>query len=387
MEAHIKSFFLVCLITLASTSVAQEVGPLPEAAPSGDANVAKVLPFPYVAEITGDDVYIRSGPGTNYYACGKLYKGDRVTVVGSSFLWSRIVAPAGSFSWISARYVEIDPGSSDVGTVTANAVRVYAGAEERDPMHSTSMQLKLDKGEKVKLLGERKSDYLKIEPPEGAYVWVSTKYTNALAPVVTTPPILVTPPSHTPDTTPTLPTDVSVERAKLQEYYALQERMEAERLKPMAQQNYAVIKGALLQIADNRQAGKAARFARFALKQIDRFELAFEVARTVRLQDEQLQQVKDKIAKAQASRLAEIQDLGKFAVMGQFQTSTVYAQKMYQITDDSGKIVCYASPTGSTSAMNLSQFAGRKVGLIGTIEPHMQSGGALVRFSGVVELE
>ncbi|MHC4186164.1 MAG: hypothetical protein ACYSR4_09560, partial [Planctomycetota bacterium] len=138
---------------------------------------------------------------------------------------------------------------------------------------------------------------------------------------------------------------------------------------------------------DNRQAGKAARFARFALKQIDRFELAFEVARTVRLQDEQLQQVKDKIAKAQASRLAEIQDLGKFAVMGQFQTSTVYAQKMYQITDDSGKIVCYASPTGSTSAMNLSQFAGRKVGLIGTIEPHMQSGGALVRFSGVVELE
>jgi hypothetical protein len=248
------------------------------------------------------------------------------------------------------------------------------------------MQLKLDKGEKVKLLGERKSDYHKIEPPEGAYVWVSTKYTNALAPVVTTPPISVTPPSYTPDTTPTVPTDVSVERAKLEEYYSVQELMEAERLKPMDQQNYAGIKRSLLQIADNRQAGKATRFARFALKQVERFELALEVAKTVRLQNEQLQQVKDRIAKAQASRLAEIRDLGMFEVIGQFQASSVYAQQMYQIVDDSGKIVCYASPTGSTSAMNLDQFVGQKVGLIGAIEPHIQSGGALVRFSGVVGL-
>ena len=64
-----------------------------------DANDVNMPSFPYVAEITGNDVRIRSGPGTNFYDCGKLYKGDRVEVVSTQLGWSRIVPPADSFSW------------------------------------------------------------------------------------------------------------------------------------------------------------------------------------------------------------------------------------------------------------------------------------------------
>ena len=57
-------------------------------AEQGDAN--EVLSFPYVAQITGDDVYVRSGPGTQHYSCGKLNKAARVKVVSRRSGWSRV---------------------------------------------------------------------------------------------------------------------------------------------------------------------------------------------------------------------------------------------------------------------------------------------------------
>lgn len=387
MEARINLiiFVLICFTGLASVALAQAPATLPST--DTDANVVSIPSFPYAARIIADDVYIRSGPGTNFYQCGKLYKTDTVTVVGSHFSWSRIVPPPGSFSWISARYVTIDPDNPNAGIVKGNAVRVYVGAEDRDPIRSTRMQLKLNRGEKVTLLGELKSDYHKIAPPTGAYRWVSTRYTEPLSPVVTPPPPVV-PPSV--PTTPVVPTETSGEDARLRQYYALQKQMYTERNKPMDQQNYADIKKALLEIAADKQAGKGARYAQFAIKQVRRFELALEVANTVRLQDAHFQRIKDDIAKARAARLAEAQDLGRFAVMGRLQTSNIYlpdAQfKYYRIINDSGRTLCYTLPTGPASRVDLAEFVGRKVGLIGTIEPHLQTAGALVRFTEIVQL-
>jgi hypothetical protein len=381
MEARINFFIIVCLAVLASTGLGQEGVTLTETDSAGDANVADIPAFPYVAQITGDNVYIRSGPGTNHYPCGKLNKDDKVTVVGSHFGWSRIVPPPGSFSWISARYLKIAPDNPTTGIVTGNAVSVYVGADDREPIRSDRIQLKLDRGENVNLMGERKGDYYKIAPPSGGYLWVSTRYTKPVGPVGG-PPKRITPP---PGTGPVVPT-ASVEAAKLEEFQALQKQMEAERAKPIEQQNYASIKKALQEIAANEQAGKAARYSEFAIGQIHRFELASEVAKTVKLQDAQLQKIRNDIARAKATRLMELEDLGRFAAIGQFQISSVYVEQTYQITDDSGKIICYALPTGPASKGDFGKFVGRKVGLVGTIEPHLQTGGALVRFTQVVEL-
>jgi len=382
MQSRINLLVLACLVSLAGVVFAQETITAP------DTNEPNVPAFPYVAEITGDNVYIRSNAGTQYYSCGKLNKGDRVRVVSRLFTWSRIVPPADSFSWISKQYVSIDLNDSTVGIVTGDGVRVYAGSADRAPIHSTTVQLKLDRGDKVALLGEEKDDYYKIASPSGAYLWVSTQYTKPLGPVGEVTP--TTEPETESVPVFVVPTTVPLEAEKLDEYYALQKRLEAERVKPIDQQNYADIKKAFLELAADKQASKAARYAEYAIKQIKRYELALEVGKAVQLQDAQLQQIRERIGKAHAKKLAEIKDLGQFAVIGKFQVSKAYGPEpgleYYRITDDSGNIICYALPDGSASSMDLTKFIDHKVGLVGVIEPHLQTAGALVRFTEAVEL-
>ena len=394
MQSRIKFFtslMLVCFVTLASASFAQEAATLPEKPVSAGQAGETVPSFPYIAEITDDNVNIRSGPGTNYYRCGKLNKADRVKVVGSQFSWSRIVPPPGSFSWISKQYVSIAPDNPAIGVVTGDAVRVYAGSEFLKPIHSTTVQLKFNRDDKVKLMGEEEGDYYKIAPPAGTYLWVSTRYTKPLGPVGEVPLIVEPKTEPKPDIPVVVPTNIPLEAKKLKEYHALQKQIEAERAKSMAEQNYAAVKKMLLKIANNKEAGKAARYSEFAVKQIERYELALAVDKEVRLQDSQLQQIRQRIEKARVTKLAQVPELGRFAVIGWFQTSNIYGPeeelKHYRIIDDSGKTACYALPRGLALKMDLSKLVGRKVGLVGTIEPHPETAGALVRFAEIVDLQ
>lgn len=388
MKSH-TNFFIVAVILACSASVGLARGTATTEIPTppADANAVSIPSFPYTAEITGDNVYIRSGAGTNYYDCGKLNKGDKVKVVSSQFSWSRIVPPPGSFSWISVQYVSIDPGNAGVGIVTGDTVRVYAGSDIVRPIHSTTLQLKLNRGEKVKLLGEQADNYYKIAPPTGAFLWVSTNFTKPLAPGPIGPSIVET---RGPNDI-VITVKVSVEAEKLKEYRALQNQLKAERAKPMNQQNYTKLKKAFSEIADNKEAGKAARYCQSMVGQIERFELASSVSKTVLLQDKELQQIQERIDKARATRLAQAKNLGRFAVVGKLETSNIYGTeaqlKHYRIIDKSGKTICYARPSAQLLQMDLSKVINRKVGLVGTIKPHPQTASALVQFTEIVELE
>ncbi len=379
MQSYIKLFAIVILVCLVSIGFAQE----PATTTSGTGE-AGTLSFPYMAEIIGDNVYVRSGPGTNFYDCGKLNKGDKVKVVSKQFSWARIVPPAGSFSWISIQYVDIDPDNPAVGTLNGDRVRVYAGSDDRRPLYSPTLQGRLDKGDKVNLLGEQLDDYYKIAPPSFSYLWISINFTKPIKVVATTiePPIIKT---------TTEPNEVVTEpvspKTAIEIYSALKERFETERAKPIDQQNYADIKEALIEIAGNKTADKAARYAEFVLRQIKDFELVLEVSKAVRLQNEQLQNIRERINRARTTRLATFEDLGKFAVVGQLQTFTTYGPGHYRIIDKSGKTVCYALPSDQVSKVKLSRLINRKVGLLGTIEPHRQTAGALVRFTKIAELD
>jgi hypothetical protein len=394
MQSHTKFinlFILVCLISLASVGFAQETA----ASPQGSVSAAKAEgnepSFPYVAGIIEDNVNIRSGPGTNYYYCGKLNTGDRVKVVASKYSWSHIVPPASSFSWISKQYVSTEPNNPGIGVVTGNAIRVYAGSDFLKPMHSTTVQLELNRGDKVELMGEEMDDYYKIAPPTGAYLWVLTQYTKPLGAVGEVEVIVEPKTEPEANTAAVVPATISIESEKLKEYYALAEQIKAEQAKPIAQQNYTEIKKALAELAGNKEAGKAAHYSEFALKQIGRCELVLAVDKEIQLQDSQLQHIREQIEEARVTKLEQVPELGRFAAVGQFQTSKIYGPeeslKHYRIIDDSGQTVCYALPEGSASQMDLSKFEGRKVGLVGTVEPHPQTKGALVRFTEIAELE
>ena len=99
MQSHINYLIIIIMACLVSVGFGQEAAPVPESpAVAGDVNTTDISSFPYVAEITGDNVYIRSGPGTNYYNCSKLNKGDRVEVVSTQYSWSRISRTRSIFS-------------------------------------------------------------------------------------------------------------------------------------------------------------------------------------------------------------------------------------------------------------------------------------------------
>ncbi len=141
------------------------------------------------------------------------------------------------------------------------------------------------------------------------------------------------------------------------------------------------------EIASNEDAGKAGKYADFAIKQIDRYELAKQMGAEMEQQDEELAKQRDAIEAQRQERLNSINDLSAFVVMGIFRDSKVYEGKVtkqfYRIVDANGKTVCYAVPATAIQGRDFSKMFGKKVGLIGSIKPHLETSGALVEFTDI----
>ncbi|MDO8630297.1 MAG: hypothetical protein Q7R41_07375, partial [Phycisphaerales bacterium] len=124
------------------------------------------------AEITANDVYVRSGDSLNHYTICKLKAGDRVTVVGERGEWYEILPPEGTFSLLSGDYV--DTTDNQKGVVNGNNVRVRAGSLLNENKYT--VQALLSKGVEVTILGRNPDGFLRIKPPQGATVWVSRAF-------------------------------------------------------------------------------------------------------------------------------------------------------------------------------------------------------------------
>jgi len=125
--------------------------------------------------LTGADVYIRSRALPEAYTCGKISRSATVTVAGRDGDWLKIVPPEGVFSVIAKSYVRRD--ADNWGTVTGDNVRVRAGSSPllADTDAHYAEQGHLNTGHTVAIIGEG-SDFYKIVPPGGAYVWISARY-------------------------------------------------------------------------------------------------------------------------------------------------------------------------------------------------------------------
>ena len=64
--------------------------------------------FPYKAVVVSDQLYVRSGPGQEYYPTGRLRRGQEVEVFRHEQTgWCAIRPPKGSFAWISGRSLNL----------------------------------------------------------------------------------------------------------------------------------------------------------------------------------------------------------------------------------------------------------------------------------------
>jgi uncharacterized protein YgiM (DUF1202 family) len=343
-----------------------------------DAN--QVAGFPYTAEVVGKAVFTRAGASTTSYRCGQLNSPDKVTVLEEDRNeWARVVPPAGSFSWICKQNVTIDPTSPDTATVSVQPTRVWTGSVYYDPMSSNELQLKLNVGDKVKLLNEEVGDYYKIVPPSGASLWISTQYIKKSGATTTVA-----------GTSPGVPTAVDnpKEKEKLAEYRKLAAQLDAERAKPLAEQNYAQLRTAFEEMTKDPDAGKAVKYAAIQLERLERFELAARSVTDLKQQEQALTEARAKIDAETQAKMAQVPDAGKYAVIGILRRSLAYgdsagAPRRYLIIGENGKILCYAQATGGAENRDLSQFYDKKVGLVGTISRDPASSLGLVQFSDV----
>ena len=102
--------------------------------------------FPYKAYVTADDVYVRSGPGDNYYPTDKLKAGDQVEVYRHDpGGWLAIRPVPGSFCWVAGRFLQI--GTKNIATVSEEHVAARVGSRFSDIRDV--IQVRLHRGELV----------------------------------------------------------------------------------------------------------------------------------------------------------------------------------------------------------------------------------------------
>ncbi len=385
--------------------------------------------YPFVAEATADDVFVRSGRGPGYYHCGKINRRDRVTVVEEVGGWAKILPLPEHYSWIHKNYVKLNPQNPAVGTVTTvggETVRVWAGSDYIEPIRSFSIQVRLNDGEVVELFDPAQpdtGDYYKIKVPSGGYLWVNSEFLRYVEPYQpkpeleaetpepveqkpltleerlgvddTTPPTPAAQPDQ-PDTedeqeedqpketdesqepsdktTPEQPAtaEPSKETLYLQQCYELSEKINAELKKPITEQDYSEYKNQLTALLDDPEAGKADVYANLLLERIERFELAIGVSQTLKEQDQRLEQIKAQIERAHQAQLQRIPDPAEVPLFsGTVRPSFVYTgrtgQRRYLLTDGSGRIVCYMVPAGPEIAGRLDQLVGSSIGIRGDV--------------------
>ena len=131
--------------------------------------------YPYLAKIAVVETPVLSGPSSQYYMTSQLKKGEQVEVYYETEDWCAIRPPVGSFSWISARYVNL--GTNGIGEIITDGLASRIGSEEAELCDT--VQVKLKRGEKVLVIGRRETPendasplWYKIAPPSGEFRWI-----------------------------------------------------------------------------------------------------------------------------------------------------------------------------------------------------------------------
>lgn len=168
----------VCLALPAGAAAAQETTgstPAVETAPAP----AQPAERPFVeAVLTGNNVNVRQGPGTEFPIYYTAPMGTRIKVVGRKGQWLEIEFPAKSFSWVSRDYLQ-KTAQEDIGIVTGSNVSVRSG-----PGTQFDRNYVVQAGHKFKILGiDASGVWYRVSPMPGATAWIIADYVKLSGPL------------------------------------------------------------------------------------------------------------------------------------------------------------------------------------------------------------
>ena len=134
--------------------------------------------LPVTVPVAADHLYLRCGPGDDFYPTERLVAGTEVEVWSIDASGYCAVRPVkGGFSWVLARDVQAEAKSDPTtGIVVTDATVARVGSQLNDLRHVT--QVALEAGERVTIIervriaeGRHAGDWLRIEPPAGEFRW------------------------------------------------------------------------------------------------------------------------------------------------------------------------------------------------------------------------
>jgi len=144
---------------------------------------AEALPKPpFVAEVTGESVYIRAGDGINYTVLAVAEKGDRFEVKGERFGWLRVAVPETCTLWVSNKLLTPDADGKQA-VVVGDRVNIRARANPK-----ADVMGQLARGARVSLVDED-GEWRGIAPPDAVSAWVHSRFVRkATGPAAKRPP-------------------------------------------------------------------------------------------------------------------------------------------------------------------------------------------------------
>jgi hypothetical protein len=115
-----------------------------------------------------------------------LRPSDLVVVVDQSYGWYKIKLPIYADSFVSAAFVK--KLGDGIGETSANRLNIRAR-----PNQNAALLGQLQRGELLRIVEEMPEGWLKIEPPDNSYGWVSVEYVQYSS-VPIPPPRTIQPP-------------------------------------------------------------------------------------------------------------------------------------------------------------------------------------------------
>ena len=355
-------------------------------------------PPPGQGEVTGSNVYVRSGGSLNHYEICKLNAGDRVTITGERDGWYEIRPPDGVFSLISGDYV--DTADDRNGVVNGDNVRVRAGSLLNDRKYT--IQTKLSKGTEVSIVGRNPDGFLRIVPPPGVTLWISSDYVTRVPegrvpaePTMTAETITdraAVPPDAPPAEVQPRPAAASKAGSasllaalpptrERRELLRIDAETDAELAKPVLERRLEP----LIERYRKASVGEEDEFAkRYAAARIEQLERLGEVAETLRrvgeLNEQTEAQRREFIRTRAAMPDVPVPTPSELDAQGELRVSALYPpgspRERYRLVDAStppGRTIAYVDiPAGSE--LNAREYVGRYVG-VRAAQKRLQPGG------------
>ncbi|MGA2063443.1 MAG: SH3 domain-containing protein [Thermoguttaceae bacterium] len=316
--------------------------------------------FPYKAVIITDNVYVRSGPGENYYPTDRLKAGQQVEVYrNDAGGWCAIRPPAGSFSWVAGRDLEVN--KDNLARVIENHAAARVGSRFSDIREV--IQVRLNRGEAVEVLGAKPSGpapsaaaetWYKIAPPSGEFRWVDGKHVAA---------------DNSADGLPRPGAGGRAGRLSAEEFQNAMTDIDVEIATMVAEEptvwDFSELGERANSLFQQAQTATERGQARLVLGKIARFD-------DIRQRYKKLGTADTEVARVdrRAARLSQIMPSwgdpqGHYDAVGRLAWIPVQTAgaPQYAIVDPKGGVRCYVSPG---PGVNLRSFVGREVGINGT---------------------